>query len=104
MPTFAILGDGAWGTAIALLLAQNPAHRVCLWSAREDNGRLLQQPAVVLAGAPQTDPVRGVLGQQQGNGRAPGAVPQDGKRRHEGPQEAGETVCRLRLSGTRVSV
>lgn len=44
MPTsFAILGDGAWGTAIALLLAQNPDHRVTLWSAREENGRLLQQ-------------------------------------------------------------
>lgn len=39
----AILGDGAWGTAIALLLAQNPRHRVTLWSAREDNGRLLQR-------------------------------------------------------------
>jgi glycerol-3-phosphate dehydrogenase (NAD(P)+) len=39
----AILGDGAWGTAIALLLAQDPRHRVTLWSAREDNGRLLQQ-------------------------------------------------------------
>jgi glycerol-3-phosphate dehydrogenase (NAD(P)+) len=43
MPTFAILGDGAWGTAIALLLAQNPQHRVTLWSARAENGRLLQQ-------------------------------------------------------------
>jgi glycerol-3-phosphate dehydrogenase (NAD(P)+) len=41
--TFAILGDGAWGTAIALLLAQNPSHRVRLWSAREENGRLLQE-------------------------------------------------------------
>jgi glycerol-3-phosphate dehydrogenase (NAD(P)+) len=40
---FAILGDGAWGTAIALLLAANPTHRVILWSAREDNGRLLQE-------------------------------------------------------------
>jgi glycerol-3-phosphate dehydrogenase (NAD(P)+) len=40
---FAILGDGAWGTAIALLLAHHPAHRVTLWSAREDNGRLLQE-------------------------------------------------------------
>jgi glycerol-3-phosphate dehydrogenase (NAD(P)+) len=40
---FAILGDGAWGTAIALLLAQNPCHRVRLWSAREANGRLLQE-------------------------------------------------------------
>ncbi len=44
MPTtFAVLGDGAWGTAIALLLAQNPAHRVRLWSRREENGRLLQE-------------------------------------------------------------
>jgi glycerol-3-phosphate dehydrogenase (NAD(P)+) len=46
MPTetgFAILGDGAWGTSIALLLAQNPAHRVTLWSAREENGRLLRE-------------------------------------------------------------
>jgi glycerol-3-phosphate dehydrogenase (NAD(P)+) len=41
--SIAILGDGAWGTAIALLLAQNPRHRVRLWSAREDNGRLLRE-------------------------------------------------------------
>jgi glycerol-3-phosphate dehydrogenase (NAD(P)+) len=41
--SFVILGDGAWGTAIALLLAQNPRHRVTLWSAREDNGRVLQE-------------------------------------------------------------
>ncbi len=41
--SIAILGDGAWGTAIALLLAGNPDHRVTLWSAREENGRLLQQ-------------------------------------------------------------
>src|SRR5438270_33786 len=40
---FAVLGDGAWGTSIALLLAQNPAHRVALWSAREENGRLLRE-------------------------------------------------------------
>jgi glycerol-3-phosphate dehydrogenase (NAD(P)+) len=39
----AVLGDGAWGTAIALLLAQNPAHRVALWSAREENARLLRE-------------------------------------------------------------
>jgi glycerol-3-phosphate dehydrogenase (NAD(P)+) len=44
MPTsFVILGDGAWGTALALLLAQNPQHRVALWSAREENGRLLRE-------------------------------------------------------------
>jgi glycerol-3-phosphate dehydrogenase (NAD(P)+) len=31
---FAILGAGAWGTAVALLLAQNDRHRVRLWCAR----------------------------------------------------------------------
>jgi glycerol-3-phosphate dehydrogenase (NAD(P)+) len=41
--SFAILGDGAWGTAIALLLAQDTRHRVALWSARPENGRLLQE-------------------------------------------------------------
>jgi glycerol-3-phosphate dehydrogenase (NAD(P)+) len=40
---FAILGDGAWGTAIALHLARTPEHQVTLWSARADNGRLLQE-------------------------------------------------------------
>src|SRR4051794_40178574 len=33
----AILGSGAWGTAVALVLAQNPHHRVSLWSARAEN-------------------------------------------------------------------
>src|SRR5688572_9978550 len=38
MPTrFAVLGSGAWGTAMALVLAQNPQHRVALWSARAEN-------------------------------------------------------------------
>ena len=38
MPTrFAVLGTGAWGTAIAIILAQNPQHRVALWSARPEN-------------------------------------------------------------------
>lgn len=41
--SFAVLGDGAWGTAIALLLAQDPHHRVVLWSAREDNARILRE-------------------------------------------------------------
>lgn len=39
-----VLGDGAMGTACALLLAQQPErHSVTLWSAREENGRILQQ-------------------------------------------------------------
>jgi glycerol-3-phosphate dehydrogenase (NAD(P)+) len=32
--TFAVLGAGAWGTTVAILLAQKPGHRVRLWSAR----------------------------------------------------------------------
>jgi glycerol-3-phosphate dehydrogenase (NAD(P)+) len=39
----AVLGDGSWGTALALHLALNPGYRVVLWSAREENGRLLQE-------------------------------------------------------------
>lgn len=38
---FAVLGDGAWGTSIALLLAADPEHRVTLWSAFEANHRIL---------------------------------------------------------------
>jgi glycerol-3-phosphate dehydrogenase (NAD(P)+) len=41
--SFAILGDGAWGTALALLLAGRSGHRVSLWSAREENGRILRE-------------------------------------------------------------
>jgi glycerol-3-phosphate dehydrogenase (NAD(P)+) len=44
MPTtFAVLGDGAWGTAFAVLLARRPEHAVRLWSARPESGRLLQE-------------------------------------------------------------
>ncbi len=38
MPTrYTVLGSGAWGTATAILLAQNPEHRVTLWSARPEH-------------------------------------------------------------------
>ena len=40
---FAILGDGAWGTAIALLLASKPDQHVTLWSAFEENARILRE-------------------------------------------------------------
>lgn len=43
MPTFAVLGSGGWGTAVALILAQKPGHRVRLWSARETSGRELRE-------------------------------------------------------------
>ncbi len=44
MPTrISVLGDGAWGTAIALVLARLPEHVVTLWSAREENGRILRE-------------------------------------------------------------
>lgn len=43
MTTFAVLGGGGWGTASAVLLAQNPAHAVRLWSRREDAARELRQ-------------------------------------------------------------
>lgn len=34
---FAVLGSGAWGTAVAMVLAQNSQHQVALWSARPEN-------------------------------------------------------------------
>ncbi len=38
MPTtIAVLGDGAWGTAVAILLSRKADHRVRLWSARPEN-------------------------------------------------------------------
>jgi glycerol-3-phosphate dehydrogenase (NAD(P)+) len=43
MTTFAVLGSGGWGTAVALLLAQNPAHRVRLWSAHPENAARLRR-------------------------------------------------------------
>lgn len=43
MPTtIAVLGDGGWGTATAILLAKNSEHTVRLWSARTENGEQLK--------------------------------------------------------------
>jgi glycerol-3-phosphate dehydrogenase (NAD(P)+) len=42
MPTdYAILGAGAWGTALSLVLARDADHRVTLWSARPEHAHLL---------------------------------------------------------------
>ncbi|MCS7167372.1 MAG: NAD(P)H-dependent glycerol-3-phosphate dehydrogenase [Gemmatales bacterium] len=38
-----VLGDGAMGTACALVLASKPELRVTIWSPLEDYGRLVQQ-------------------------------------------------------------
>jgi glycerol-3-phosphate dehydrogenase (NAD(P)+) len=44
MPTnFAILGAGAWGTAVSLVLAQEAKHGVTLWIARPEHAELLLQ-------------------------------------------------------------
>ncbi len=40
---FTVLGDGAWGTSIALLLAQKSGHHVTLWSARRENAQILRE-------------------------------------------------------------
>src|SRR5437867_1591731 len=58
---FAVLGDGAWGTAISLLLAQNPKHQVTLWSAFEENAKILRERREnvrLLPGVPISESVR----------------------------------------------
>src|SRR5437660_8734803 len=37
----AVLGAGAWGTAVAILLAQKTEHRIALWIAREESARAI---------------------------------------------------------------
>lgn len=43
MTEVTVLGDGAWGMAVAMLLAKRPNTRVTIWSAIEETGRLLQR-------------------------------------------------------------
>ncbi|MBI3411535.1 MAG: NAD(P)-dependent glycerol-3-phosphate dehydrogenase [Planctomycetes bacterium] len=40
---FGVLGAGAWGTAVGLVLARDPKHQVTLWSARAEHGRILEE-------------------------------------------------------------
>jgi glycerol-3-phosphate dehydrogenase (NAD(P)+) len=59
--TFAILGAGAWGTAIAVLLAQNERHRVRLWCAHAESAATLiarRENAQLLPGVPITESVQ----------------------------------------------
>lgn len=62
MPTtFAVLGSGGWGTAVAILLAQNREHRVRLWSAHETaahNLRLQRENTRLLPGVTIPETVR----------------------------------------------
>ncbi len=60
MTTFAVLGSGGWGTAVALLLAQKPEHRVTLWSARPESARQLlatRENTRLLPGIPIPDQI-----------------------------------------------
>ena len=86
--SFVVLGDGAWGTAVALLLAQDPRHRVVLWSAREENARILRERREnvrLLPGVPipdsvelTTDVARATAERRPvGDGRAHGLPPRD---------------------------
>jgi glycerol-3-phosphate dehydrogenase (NAD(P)+) len=58
---FTILGDGAWGTTIALLLSRRRDHQVILWSARPEYGRHLRarrENTTFLPGVPIPEAVR----------------------------------------------
>ena len=37
-----VIGSGSWGTALTLLLCSN-GHRVCLWSYRDEESKLLEK-------------------------------------------------------------
>jgi glycerol-3-phosphate dehydrogenase (NAD(P)+) len=61
MTTFAVLGGGGWGTAVALHLAQNPAHAVRLWCARPESAEALAASRCnerLLPGVPIPEAVR----------------------------------------------
>ena len=46
MTTFAVLGSGGWGTAVAVLLAQKAEHRVRLWSAHPEKAEQIRASRV----------------------------------------------------------
>lgn len=41
MSKIAVVGGGAWGTAIAIVLARNGAHQVRLWAFERNSARRL---------------------------------------------------------------
>src|SRR5438874_612292 len=61
MTEFAILGAGAWGTAVGLVLAQNAEQHVTLWSARPEHAAALhdkRENVRLLPGVPIPPSVR----------------------------------------------
>lgn len=57
----AVLGSGGWGTALALVAAQQPGRQVALWSARPDQARELharRENVRFLPGVPIPEAVR----------------------------------------------
>lgn len=57
----AVLGAGGWGTALALVLAENPDHSVRLWAARPDHAKTLietRENASYLPGIPIPEAIR----------------------------------------------
>src|SRR5262245_53701077 len=60
MAKFAVLGSGGWGTAVAGLLAQSPAHRVALWSAHPEKAaelRATRENSALLPGVRLADSI-----------------------------------------------
>lgn len=58
---FAVLGSGAWGTTVAMLLAQKANHRVTLWSYRPELTRELRnrrENSRVLPGVRIPEPIQ----------------------------------------------
>ena len=43
MPTYAVLGSGGWGTAIAVMLAHKPGNVVRLWCAHASTATELRE-------------------------------------------------------------
>lgn len=58
---FCVIGSGAWGTAVAMLLAAKPEHEVTLWSYRPElteELRRTRENARVLPGVRIPEPIR----------------------------------------------
>ena len=52
MSRIAVLGSGAWGTALALALHRRGGHRIILWSHSEDEASQISGAIWLLMNAP----------------------------------------------------